>query len=283
MLSREKSELVAGLRTQIAALEASPQQQAEARFKLGLEAVDTRLPGGGLARCGVHEVTARAYGDMGAAIGFAAALAARASQTSLDASSHGPEMALGKEGLIAWCQQGWGTYDQGPLYGPGLAAFGIDPSRLLLVNPAREPDMLWALEECVRAGVFAAVVGEVPATSRHFNLRASRRLHLGAEDTGTPLILLRGHGEMLSPSAALTRWKISASPTEGGVPRQMTAASCWQVELEKCKGGQSFSASLSWDGLAGTFSQVANPLRRISAPIVVRSPEQVDTPMREVG
>jgi len=283
MLSREKSELVAGLRTQIAALEASPQQQSEARFKLGLEAVDARLPGGGLARCGVHEVTARAYGDMGAAIGFAAALAARASQTSLDAISPCTEMALGKEGLIAWCQQGWGTYDLGPLYGPGLAAFGIDPSRLLLVNPAREPDMLWALEECVRAGVFAAVVGEVPAKSRHFNLRASRRLHLGAEDTGTPLILLRGHGEMLSPSAALTRWKISATPTEGGVPRQMTAASCWQVELEKCKGGQSFSASLSWDGLAGAFRQVPHPQRQIAVPMVARSAERVDTPMREAG
>jgi len=289
MLSREKSELVTGLRTQIAALEASPQQQAEARFKFGLEAVDARLPGGGLARCGVHEVTARAYGDMGAAIGFAAALAARASQTSLDAISPRTEMALGqatplgKEGLIVWCQQGWGTYDLGPLYGPGLAAFGIDPSRLLLVNPAREPDMLWVLEECVRAGVFAAVVGEVPATSRHFNLRASRRLHLGAEDTGTPLILLRGHGEMLSPSAALTRWKVSAAPTEGGMPRQMTAASCWQVELEKCKGGQSFSASLSWDGLAGAFRQVPHPQRQIAAPIVVRSAEQVDAPMREAG
>ena len=248
----KKAELVAGLRAQIAALETSPRMAKQALFTLGFEGVDARLPGGGLACCGVHEVMADAYGDMGAAIGFAAALAARASfQAQGTASGH--------EGLIVWCQQGWGSYDLGELYGPGLAAFGIDPTRLLLVNPAREPDMLWALEECVRAGVFTAVVGEIPATSRHFNLRASRRLHLGAEDTDTPLILLRGHGNSLSPSAALTRWRVATMPAGTAVNAGAIEMPCWQVELEKCKGGALFSSSLAWSSHKRAFVEAGRP------------------------
>ncbi|MAN60758.1 MAG: hypothetical protein CMI60_02310 [Parvibaculum sp.] len=245
MQSLKKTELMAGLRAQIAALETPPFQEEEGRFQFGLDDMDTRLPGGGLACRGVHEVRAASYGDMGAAIGFAAALATRATYASGTPS--------GKDRLIAWCQQSWGAYDIGALYGPGLAGFGIDPGHLLLVNPAREPDMLWALEECVRAGVFAAVVGEVPATSRHFNLRASRRLHLAAEDASTPLILMRGFGELASPSAALTRWCVSAASTvEEGSLRAIDRPS-WQVDLEKCKGGRPFLSELAWDAYAGSF------------------------------
>ncbi|WOF74523.1 hypothetical protein QMT40_002177 [Parvibaculaceae bacterium PLY_AMNH_Bact1] len=244
MQSLKKTELMAGLRAQIAALETPPFQEEEGRFQLGLDVMDRQLPGGGLARRGVHEVRAASYGDMGAAIGFAAALATRATFATGAPSG---------KGLIAWCQQSWGAYDMGALYGPGLAGFGIDPSRLLLVNPAREPDMLWALEECVRAGVFAAVIGEVPATSRHFNLRASRRLHLAAEDASTPLILMRGFGELASPSAALTRWCVSAASTvEEGSLRAIDRPS-WQVDLEKCKGGRPFLSDLAWDACVGSF------------------------------
>lgn len=245
MQSLKKTELMAGLRAQIAALETPPSQEEEGRFQLGLDAVDRRLPGGGLVRRGVHEVRAASYGDMGAAIGFAAALATRATFAG--------GMPSGKDRLIAWCQQSWGAYDMGALYGPGLAGFGIDPSRLLLVNPAREPDMLWALEECVRAGVFAAVVGEVPATSRHFNLRASRRLHLAAEDASTPLILMRGFGELTSPSAALTRWCVSAASTVEEGSLHAIDRPGWQVDLEKCKGGRPFLSALAWDACMGNF------------------------------
>lgn len=244
MPSLKKSELMAGLRAQIAALETSPPVPGERAFPLGFPAVDERLPGGGLSRRGVHEVMAPAYGDMGASIGFAAALAVRAASAS-----------AGTDGFVVWCQQGWGAYDMGRLYGPGLAAFGLDPARLLLVSPAREPDMLWALEECLRAGVLAAVVGEMPAGSRHFDLRASRRLHLAAEETATPLVLLRGHGAVQSPSAALTRWRVGAAPAGDTAQASAIERPCWQVELEKNKGGQPFSLKLAWDAPARRFTE----------------------------
>ena len=134
MQSLKKTELMAGLRAQIAG-----------RFQFGLDDMDTRLPGGGLACRGVHEVRAASYGDMGAAIGFAAALVTRATYASGTPS--------GKDRLIAWCQQSWGAYDIGALYGPGLAGFGIDPGHLLLpllVRCQRPPGIL----TCARVGGF---------------------------------------------------------------------------------------------------------------------------------
>jgi protein ImuA len=274
MPSLKQTELMASLRAQIAALETSPRVEDQAMFTLGLKALDERLPGGGLARRGVHEVMAAAYGDMGAAIGFAAALAVRASFA-----------VSGNTGPIVWCQQGWGSYDLGELYGPGLAAFGIDPSRLLLVNPAREPDMLWALEECVRAGALAAVVGEVPAVSRHFDLRASRRLHLGAEDTGTPLILLRGHmretEETLSPSAALTRWRVAAAPAGTTTHVNASEAACWHVDLDKCKGGAPFSMPLVWEAEARAFVEAGTARPKVS--VSARQFSVLEEEMREAG
>ncbi|MEQ9518297.1 MAG: hypothetical protein RLN89_02530 [Parvibaculum sp.] len=236
----KKSELVAGLRAQIAELETPSSRDGQPQFQLGLAGLDALLPEGGLARGGVHEVVAGSYGDMAAAIGFAAALCVRA-------------RAGRYAGPIVWCQQNWGAYDMGSLYGPGLAGFGVDPSRLLLVNPAREPDMLWALEECLRAGVLSAVVGEVPSSSRYFNLRASRRLQLAAEDAQTPLVLLRGYGEGLSASAAVTRWRIASRPARDRGDLLAASQPCWDVTLEKCKGGPSFSRLLVWDGVQGCF------------------------------
>ncbi|MBG51345.1 MAG: hypothetical protein JJ939_03570 [Alphaproteobacteria bacterium] len=258
-----KSELMAGLRAQIAALETPLSRAGRPHFRLGLSEVDALLPDGGLLRGGVHEVAAASYGDMAAAVGFAAALAVRACE----------DCHLRP---VVWCQQGWGAYDMGQLYAPGLAGFGLDPSRLLLVNPSREPDMLWALEECLRSGVLAAIVGEVPSCSRHFNLRASRRLQLAAEDASTPLILLRGHEEGLSASAAQTRWRVtSRSARDQG---QLLAASqpCWDVMLEKCKGGPSFSRLLVWNGVSGCFeiaqdrmpSKVQENVRKLSPPVL---------------
>lgn len=248
MTLQSKSELMAGLRAQIAALEAPPSRGGEPHFQFGFAALDELLPGGGLLRGAVHEVVAASYGDMAAAIGFAAALAVRA----------GESMPVGP---MAWCQQGWGVYDMGQLYGPGLAGFGLDPARLLLVRPAREPDMLWALEECLRAGVLTAVVGEVPSSSRHFNLRASRRLQLAAEDAQTPLVLLRGYEAGLNASAAATRWRIASRPARGHGDIRAAAQPCWQVTLEKCKGGPQFSRQIIWDGVERCFAAAAEQAR----------------------
>src|SRR6266568_932467 len=103
----------------------------------GVAALDSALPGGGLALGAVHEILGQGGDeeDGAAATGFAAAILARRGA-----------------GPILWCLK------RADLYGPGLLAYGLDPSRLALVRAARDDDIAWAVEEGLRTPGLAAVV-----------------------------------------------------------------------------------------------------------------------------
>jgi len=112
------------------------------------------------------------------------------------------------------------------LYPPGLP--GLDPARLLLVNPRDEAGVLAAMEIALRAGGFAAVVGEVGALDRV----ASRRLAFASQKHGITAFVLRRwpHGNRTpdrQASAAATRWLLA--PLPGGR---------WQVTLTHARGGR---------------------------------------------
>jgi protein ImuA len=128
-----------------------------------VDAIDDHLPGGGLLRGALHEIFAD---DAGIATAFCALLAGRLAG---DTENH----------TILWCERPW-ALDAGALYGPALLQFGIDPARMILVRPRRDTDALWAMEEGLRCGRVAAVIGEITDMS----LTASRRLQLAAEETG---------------------------------------------------------------------------------------------------
>jgi protein ImuA len=128
------------------------------------------------------------------------------------------------------------------LYGPGLAVHGLDPGRVVLVRASRDAEILWAMEEGLRAPGIVAVVGEVGSLPTV----ASRRLQLAAERSGIIAFLLRrwrdggqAARERALPNTAVTRWRIVALPSrlpphgEPGVghPR-------WRVELLRCRGGK---------------------------------------------
>ena len=192
----------------------------------GVAAIDHALPGGGLALGAVHEIIGAGGDeeDCAAASGFAAGILAR----------------LGT-GAVLWCLR-WPD-----LYGPGLLAYGLDPARLVLVAARRDDDILWAVEEGLRAPGLAAVVGEVG----RLPMVAGRRLQLAAERSGVTALLLRrwrsadeAAAERTRPSAALTRWQIAALPSvdimnEPGIGRPR-----WRIELLRVRGG----VPAVWDG-----------------------------------
>ncbi len=176
------------LRQQLRVLERAGGQPRPA-YPLGLPALDRAL-GGGLATGCLHEVIGMA-GD-GAATGFVAALAAG---------------VAGGRGAILWC------LPRPDLYGPGLAAAGLDPARLILATTERAADGLWAMEEGARCGALAAVVGEVDRLS----LTAARRLQLASETGGVTAFLLRtGVPADGAAAVAATRWRITAAPSGRG-------------------------------------------------------------------
>lgn len=242
MSAASKARLIAGLRAQIAGLEAvhpsiDDETGTSRVVTLGAARLDAMLPGGGL-KCGaLHEVRAADYRDMGAGLGFAAALVTRCAEAMPDAP-------------VLWCEGGHTPFDVGHLYGPGLAAFGFAPERLIVVSPARAVDLLWTMEEALRLGAFAAVVGEIDGRVAQLDLTATRRLQLAAEESGTPAFLLTGH-VAASASAAVTRWCVTSAPSQAegeslagfsalvGRPR-------WQVRLERCRGALTGALETAW-------------------------------------
>ena len=194
-------------------------------FAFGLPALDSCLPDGGLACGALHEIVPEPHATP-AALGFIAALLAHISTRHCERSEaiQGPGALnpgllrrpfgaprndvypppRGRTEKFFFVLPAYGLRDHGRLYGHGLSALGLDPERLILVETARRNDTLWAIEEALRSGAPAAVVGIIDK----LDLKFSQRLHLAALDCGLPLLLLRP-AHNLESSAAATRWRVA--------------------------------------------------------------------------
>lgn len=185
----------------------------------GLPAIDRRLPAGGLALGGLHEVAGRSNdaGDAAAATLFAAGIAARSG------------------GRVLWC------VTRADLFAPALARAGLAPGRVVHVEIDDERALLACAEEGLRHGGVSAVVGEVGRLS----MVASRRLMLAAETGGGIGIAIRRRrrstdvDDVDRPTASLTRWRVSARPS-APLPVPGVGRPRWLVELLRCRAGESF-------------------------------------------
>ena len=197
-----RAEGMARLRRVIAQIETEggrPGERAARRLPLA-RAFDSAL-GGGLKDDGLHEIIPARASDGAAAMGFALALAGRF-------LSRRPASAL----VIS---EGFADQESGALYGPGLVAHGLSLSRIVFVHAPDAALALWAIEEALKCGAPAAVIGEIWSL-RGYSLAASRRLLLAARRGKTPALLILasayGQAERLS-SAAETRFEIAAAPS----------------------------------------------------------------------
>lgn len=217
------------LRAEIRAIErGGPIAAARAVLPFGIEAVDNRLVGGGLAPA-LHEAAAAspAPGDEAAATLFLAALAARFAV----AQDNGQV----RSGQVLW------AVARRDLFAPGLAQAGLTPDRVLYAECRDAAETLAVMEEGARHGSLAAVIGEVARAE----MAATRRLQLVAEESGTPVLLLRrwkrtAADPLAAPSAACTRWRIGCAPS-APLPCSGLGRACWHVELARQRGAPSFS------------------------------------------
>jgi protein ImuA len=128
------------------------------------------------------------------------------------------------------------------IYMPGLTSVGVHPGRVIFVEAGKEA--LWAIEECLRHGGLAAVVGEV---SGRIDNVATRRLQLAAESTSVPGLLIRrskrfDDPELELPSAAVTRWRIGPLPSPPALQDSPDTPglgpALWRLGLTRCRGGE---------------------------------------------
>lgn len=212
-------------------------------FKLGERAVE-RLPqadGGAfpvLETGRLHEIHAGAD-DRAAALAFAlcksglapngAAVLLRMSRTSLRTVPHGE----------------------------GLVPLGMEPSRLILVETENELDLLRAALEAARCPGVELVLLETQGAFGKYDLTASRRLALAAEQSLNRVIVLRQDAEP-RPSAAQTRWSVTSAPS---IPLEADAPGgpAMEAKLLRRRGGPAGNCwRLEWDMENGTFRDVAN-------------------------
>lgn len=222
---------IAALQRRIARL-SQPRAVAEpGRTALGVDAIDRRI-GGGLARGRLHEIVAAQAEDAAAGTGFAAMLARRIADT-------------GQRALV-WLRVG---DEGGVLYPPGLSEVGIDPDSVLLVLVPDAEALLRAAGEVVRCAAVGAAVIELWRAPRRVDLTASRRLALAAEGSGATPLLLRIAAEPV-PSAARTRWGVSAAPSSP-LPGDASSAPgmpALDLELLRQRGGPAgWRWRVEWD------------------------------------
>ena len=193
--------------------------------------IDAALPWGALPRGALHEVAVPPESPssmFASAAGFAAALLGRASAPF---------------GMSVWCQNRHQAQKHGQIYGPGLAAYGLDPNRLLIVNTESDAETFWVMEECLKSTAIQAVLGEVGA----LDLTSSRRLQLAAEKSGCPALLLRLPEKALGNNAALSRWHIRPGVAISGPEMDgREHAAGWQATLWRCRGGAFAEWEILW-------------------------------------
>lgn len=190
---------------------------------LGIPAIDRTLPWKGLPRGCLHEIGGSA--NEASAMGFTVWLAA---------------LFCERGGWALWCRGERRRDMVGQPYGPALAHFGLDTERVLFVTTETATDLLWAMEEGLRARRFAVVIGEGVSP----DLIQTRRLQLAAETGGaTALMLLppQGSGGQLRVSAAMTRWAVHACAADSSLRHR------WQLQLERCRGGAHGLWQVEWN------------------------------------
>ena len=231
-LSGRRAETVEKLRRLLPRLERV--SAGTATLPLGLPALDAHLPQRGLVCGALHEIAPQASADTPAAFGFLGALLTL------------PALASGRPVLLVG-----GIADHGRVYGHGLHGFGLDPSRLILVETKNDKQALWAMEEALRSRVPAAVAGAIDK----LDLKTSQRLHLAAGEAGLPLLLLRP-AKAGEASAASTRWRVGSAEAArdrfGLITRWR-----WKVSLERCRNGRPGEWLVEFDHGAHRFSLAA--------------------------
>jgi len=155
----------------------------------GYPELDRHLPGGGWPRESLTEVLTEHYG-----IGELRLLMPALARLSTEISTQD----FTEPGWIAWVAPPFQPYP------PALQQCGIDLSRMLIVRPRDDSEILWSAEQALSSGTCAAVL----LWPSMLDDQASRRLQLAAEKGRSWAIAFRPLAARRQPSAAALRLEL---------------------------------------------------------------------------
>ncbi|MBA3677179.1 MAG: protein ImuA [Sphingosinicella sp.] len=246
ILSPARRQRLDALRAEIRTIEAIGRAEEREYLPFGIAEIDQRLAGNGLAAAALHEVAGAASGlnDDAAATLFTAGIAARRAYDGR---------------TVLWALR---RHD---LFAPALAQVGLPPRQTLYAECGRDEDVLAVMEEGLRHGGLAAVVGEVG----RLTMASARRLQLAAEEGGITALMLKrwrrsNEDPLVLPSAAVTRWRIACVPSQS-LPVAGIGRPRWRIELARQRGGGPHQWIMEGSDAEGRLALPAEPLRRSAA------------------
>ena len=233
--SHDRAERFRMLRRDTARLEG---RAGTARLPLGVGPLDSALAGG-LALGRLHLLSGRPGHD-GALTGFTVALLRRLLARQDDMAAP-----------VVWCPAAAGG-GAGMLHAAGLAALGLDPGRLLIVDSPAPGQRLATLEDILRTEGLAAVVMEYDGVvqSGDYWMRLARRAQLAAEAGGVTGFLT---GWPVAAGGFETQWRITPSAPSPEMAGDPVWQPVWQVELQQARGGRPCAARLCWQAARNGF------------------------------
>ena len=232
---------------------------------LAVDSLDSALSGG-LALGRVHMMCGMMQAH-GAVSGFVTALLMRlVAHLSAVGTSAGP---------IVWCPSS-SLGGAGMLYGHGLAALGLSPARLLIVDTPHPSHRMAALDDIARTDGLTAVVAEYDGMqkSSDYWMRLMRRIQLAAESSRVTVFLL---GAPLAANGCETVWHIAPTNivltnmasadkmpshiSDNRPHRSFTSSSQswdprWQITLKRARGGYPFQGHIGWEAWSGQFTKL---------------------------
>ena len=245
-MTQERARVLDALRLQIGRIERRGRHEAAsaARLRFGIDAIDAVLPQGGLAAGTLHEVLGEGADSEHTTVPslLVGSLLARMAMPSQCP-------AAPPQGQVLWAMRGR------DLFAPALAAVGLHPERLILVEAGNA--VLDVMEEALRHPGLLGVVGEIDG---RLGLTASRRLQLAAEASGVIGFAIRRSRRfddpaLAAPSAAASRWRVGVlprpidrtAPGASQAPEPMLGPALWRLELMRCRGaGVSVALPVHW-------------------------------------
>jgi len=166
--------------------------QGSAGLASGYERLDQHLPGGGWPQYALTEILTEHYG-----IGELRLLM--------------PALATLSKTDAGFCEPGWIAWVAPPFqpYPPALQQWGIDLSRMLIVRPKTDKEVLWSAEQALSSGTCAAVL----LWPDRLDDQSGRRLQLAAEKGNSWAVAFRPLAARSEPSAAALRIELQAHAT----------------------------------------------------------------------
>lgn len=208
-----KDEIIRRLQKEVLSLQGFKKLQTGVALKTGLGIIEKAFPNQVFPTGAVHEFISLNQADAAATSGFMIGLLAQFIQHNK---------------ICIWVST------RRSLFPAALPLFGINPERIVFIDADRPKQALWVIEEALKCGALAAVVGEIA----ELNFTESRRLQLAVEKSRVTGFIHRYTPGAENTVACVTRWKIKC--IVGGFEEDLPGVGYarWDVQLLKVRNGK---------------------------------------------